>query len=523
MKIAIRTDASNRIGSGHVMRCKTLAEELCRRNADVRFVCREHAGNLAALLQEGGYAVDLLPPPANVVQEKSGYAAWLGVTQSEDAAQTTAALGDFAADWLVVDHYGLDQTWEKSLRTCTARIFAIDDLANRRHDCDLLLDQNWFGAATQTRYDGLVSEKCQRLLGPRHALLQPLFRQLRDSLPEREGRLRRVLMFFGAVDTHNQTVKALRALTAPQFADIAVDVVIGSANRHDAEIVQIAATRPGTTLHRRIPSLSELMASADLMLGAGGSTTWERCCLGLPSIVVAGAENQQGFTRVLADEGVHFYLGLAAAVEESAWETAIGALGKSLAGLQGYALAASRITDGLGAPRVAAAMQKQVPCCRLRRATPQDEALLFDWANDAETRRQAFSSAAINRETHHEWMKVKLTDPRCLLLIGEDDYGLPVGQVRFDLCDGEALIDFSVEPVLRGRGLGRELLHGALEFLRQENRASRAVGEVLTGNPASSEIFRRLGFKTDAAVPGRAGSCRFVLPLKPFSPSIART
>lgn len=514
MKVAIRTDASSLIGTGHVIRCKTLADELRRRGADIRFICRRQSGNLIDLLQNAGYSVVRLPS----VEEAGAaplscdnYADWLGVEQPVDAAQTIEALDGFVPEWLVVDHYGLDMTWENLLRPHARRIFAIDDLANRRHDCDLLLDSSCFGGEVEDKYSELVPRTCKLLLGPRYALLQPVFSELRQCLPAREGRVQRVLLFLGGVDQKNQTVKALQALRAPVFRHIAVDVVIGAANPHRQELEQLISMCSGASLHRQMPNLAGLMARADLMLGAGGTTTWERCCLGLPSIVVIASENQRHATSALADLGVHLSLGLAAEVESQDWADALLEALESPEKVRTYAQAASAITDGLGTLRIAAMMDQKPAEIKMRHTTSSDESLLLTWANDPGVRSSAFSPKPIASDAHHTWFSGKLADSNCMLLIGEDIHGLPVGQVRFDRHGGEALIDISVDPPLRGRGIGEQLLRKAISKFWLEGCREPVVGEVLPENRASRRMFERAGFKLSSSSPGRPDCPRFVL------------
>lgn len=511
MKIAIRTDSSSVIGSGHMMRCKTLADLWRDRGAEVRFVCREHPGNLNHLLRNAAYDVRGLPPGQKVPPAHDQYAFSLGVESSEDAAQTLEALVGFSPDWLVVDHYALDADWERLLRASTRRVLAIDDLANRPHDCDLLLDQNWFGDETERRYDGLVNARCTRLLGPRYAVLQPIYPELRKVLPPRDGFIRQVLVFLGGVDSSNQTTKALQALSAPDLRDLEVHVVVGNANLHEAEIEKLVANRPHTALFRDLPNLAGLMARTDLALGAGGATTWERCCLGLPSIVVAVAENQRGFTTTLAKQGVQQYLGLAGEVEPIAWTLAVQQLRKSREQVRAYAVAAQRMTDGLGVYRVAAIMEDKPMSLRLRRAGSADEVLLLEWANDPTVRRHAFSHETIGPEAHRDWFRNKLADSKCLFLIGEDGHGLPVGQVRFDRRAQETIVDISIDKALRGRGVGRALLRNALEVLRADGGNSPIVADILAENQASRRIFLRAGFRHTGPSPGQDGSLRFVL------------
>lgn len=300
MKIAFRTDASLEIGSGHVMRCLTLADALKTSGASCRFICREHPGHLLDLIRWRGHEAIGLPATISsgstegtVADEtKLAHAAWLGTDWRNDAAQTLASLQGELTDWLVVDHYAIDSSWEHVLRPAYRKLMVIDDLADRAHDCDLLLDQNWFGEETDMRYSKWVTENCRCLLGPEFALLKPEYAQLRVLMPPRDGIVRRVLVFLGGSDPTNQTGKVLDALMRRGLEHLAVDVVVG-VNHPDPEGISAQVTaRPATTLYQEMPSLAGLMARADLMIGAGGSTTWERMCLGLPTIVVSIADNQ---------------------------------------------------------------------------------------------------------------------------------------------------------------------------------------------------------------------------------------
>lgn len=313
--ILIRCDASLSIGSGHVMRCRTLARELHRRGAAITFVCRRQPGDLIGLLEQE-FAVLALPelPLAECegLEGRDLYGAWLGCSQDQDAAQCLQALADAGiayASWLVADHYGLDTRWESQLLAGLAggdappKLLVIDDLADRPHEADLLLDQNFFGEATEQRYKGLVPPHCRQLLGPHYALLGPEYAQLHPLVPPRTE-LRRVLVFFGGVDPANLTCGALEALMDPVLADLAVDVVLGRQSPHRQTVEELVARRPHTSLHGPLPSLAGLIARADLAIGAGGATSWERACLGLPSICIPSASNQAPVSMMLAKHGL---------------------------------------------------------------------------------------------------------------------------------------------------------------------------------------------------------------------------
>ena len=311
MNITFRTDSSLQIGSGHVMRCLTLADELRQRGADVMFVCREHPGNMIGLIEAKGYpVVRLAQAEAEYAEapEDLAHAAWLGVSWQQDAAETIIAVKDAHPQWLIIDHYALDCRWELLLRPYVGEIMAIDDLADRPHDCDLLLDQNLCDGL-DTRYDILLPKACHKLLGPKYVLLRPEFATSRKNLRQRDGQVKRVLVFFGGVDPTNETEKTLQALTGISDRQFDVDVVVGGGNLHKEQINKICAANDGFHYHCQVDNMAELMAAADLAIGAGGATTWERCALGLPSISVVIAKNQHDTTKAVAAVGATLCLG----------------------------------------------------------------------------------------------------------------------------------------------------------------------------------------------------------------------
>jgi UDP-2,4-diacetamido-2,4,6-trideoxy-beta-L-altropyranose hydrolase len=354
MNVVIRTDASTRIGLGHLARCRTLATALREQGATVRFICRSHPGHQIAALRAEGFDVAALPAPPDQDAANAAdgdYAAWLGVSQDQDAAETLAALTAPRPDWLIVDHYGLDAHWEQALRPHVDRILVIDDLANRRHDGDLLLDQN-YAPAGAIRYQDLLPPGALTLLGPAHALLRPEYAQHRQTLRPRDGQVRRVLVFFGGTDPHNLSGRALTALSDPALAHLAVDLVIGANHPQREELTAQAAASFGTRVHGPRPHLADLMAAADLAIGAGGATTWERCCLGLPSLVVSLADNQRPACAALAADGLIRYLGHADQVTAATLRAALVQTLRDPAGLRAQASVASATVDGQGTHRV---------------------------------------------------------------------------------------------------------------------------------------------------------------------------
>jgi len=312
MRIAFRTDASSQIGTGHVMRCLTLADALREQGAECHFVCREHEGHLMDHISSRGYELHALPrPDANGSFESDlAHASWLGVGWKSDADQTRQALSSETFDWLIVDHYALDHCWESVLRSSCKRIMVIDDLADRRHNCDLLLDQNYYSNLNQ-RYQDLLPDHCISLLGPSFLLLRQEFYLAKHDLGVRDGIINNVLVFFGGNDPTNQTEKVLKAFEKLQLPNVSIDVVVGHTNFNRELINAKCDQLPNTRYFYNAANMAELVANADLGIGAGGSAMWERCYLGLPTITVVSAQNQLRTTKDVASLGAIEYLGLA--------------------------------------------------------------------------------------------------------------------------------------------------------------------------------------------------------------------
>lgn len=350
MQIAFRADASLQIGTGHVMRCLTLADVVRDQGAQCTFVCRPHEGHLLDLVAQRGHkAVALGAPQVNFnVLADPAHAMWLGTSWADDAEQTKRALGEQTVDWLVVDHYALDARWEQALRPQAKRIMGIDDLADRPHACDLLLDQN-LGRSKQD-YDGLLKGEPNTLIGPQYALLRPEFAALRaQSLARRQNNplLRHLLVTMGGVDKDNATGQMLAALQNCSLPpDLRITVVMGPHAPWLTHVQAQATQMPWPTeVLADVDNMAQLMAESDLAIGASGSTSWERCCLGLPSIQVVLAQNQVGIAQALSRAGAALML------PGKAIEKALpGLISKVVHTEKLYAvsLAASGVTEGNG-------------------------------------------------------------------------------------------------------------------------------------------------------------------------------
>lgn len=323
---AFRTDASVRIGTGHVMRCLTLADEFRRSGYACVFICRLADGDLTREIVQRGHQVTTLPRIGSPLKNSdlSDVDTWLGVEFQRDAQETIRALVEFDStpEWLVVDHYGIDARWERELAPFVGHIMVIDDLANRPHSCEVLLDQNLYQQMNQ-RYEHLIIDGCVTLLGPHYALLRDEFQQARSFLRPRTGEVQRLFVFFGGVDQANMTACALKGIAQLTDLNLSGDVVVGTGNPHLTEIEQLTERLNNFQLHVQSADIARLMSSADLSIGAGGTTTWERAYLGLPSISVVVAENQREMTDAAARAGACMNLGWYEQVIQDTIATAI--------------------------------------------------------------------------------------------------------------------------------------------------------------------------------------------------------
>ncbi len=353
MNCLIRTDASNLIGSGHVMRCLTLAQQLVKDHAaNVEFICREHRANLIELIEQNGFSVHRLP--ARPVDGLNGYAQWLGASQTQDAKQCLEIARDTDPDWLIVDHYALDIGWEKTMRTACRNILVIDDLAQRAHDCDLLLDQNYL--ADQQRYDRLIPDHAVRLLGPEFALLRNEFSNQRPAQSQGLAAIEKLFIFFGGIDPYRLTLKTLKALQLAGLRHLALDVVITPACDDINEIKQSLQEFSNARLHVQAHNMAQLMSAADLAIGAGGASTWERLAIGLPSLVISVADNQIAYTRELDRDGFIRWLGVAQQMDSQHLANALVEAVNHPQWLQKMALKGLRLVAVDGASRVSQAM-----------------------------------------------------------------------------------------------------------------------------------------------------------------------
>jgi UDP-2,4-diacetamido-2,4,6-trideoxy-beta-L-altropyranose hydrolase len=511
MKVAFRVDASSQIGTGHFMRCLTLADSLQSLGAEIAFVSRHLAESMRNILLERKYEFFLLEnnQKDNCNTDVLAHSHWLGVSQQQDAAQTVQVLSGTILDWLVVDHYALDFRWESTLRSISKQILVLDDLADRQHDCDLLLDQNFY-IDMADRYSGLIPSHCQLLFGPRYALLRDEFRLLHKQSCTDNVSIKRIFVFFGGVDVDNYTGQAIEALSALQMPGLQVDVVVAKQHPWLPEIEQ-ACSFEGFSLHVQTNRMAELMLEADLAIGAGGATTWERCCLGLPTMAFCLAENQRQQIKDAAHAGLVYSPDITQSPRDTI-QTHVLALIENASLRKLIADKGKKLVDGRGVPRLIRKMGfvsldgKHNSVLLIRQAQADDAAIVWAWRNSEEVRRYFFDPSPVGLNTHIDWWNQSLLDPQRVLLIGTLD-GKEMGVVRYDFIEqNQVEVSIYLNPLFMGYGLGECLLRVSQDWLQKNHpEILEVIARVLPKNKASLQAFIAAGFQQQCLVLSRKG------------------
>jgi UDP-2,4-diacetamido-2,4,6-trideoxy-beta-L-altropyranose hydrolase len=502
MNIFIRTDASVLIGSGHVMRCLTLAQELRDRGNDVQFICREHVGHLAQIIKVKKFNVILLPQNSTLnifdyhpVDKKN----ILGVSEEQDAEQTSEVISDIRPDWVIVDHYALGAIWHSYIYNYCNNIMVIDDLANRHYECDILLDQTY--RREKFQYQKLVPKKCKVYTGSNYALLRTEFLKLREQSIESKKyfeKVQHILVSMGGTDPDNVTEIILKGLFLVSWSRIVtVDIVLGDKAPHIKAIKEINNSDSiKINVITNTNNMAKLMLNADIAFGAGGTTTWERCCLGLPSLLVISAENQVDIVNNLQSDGVIINLGWHSKLESLNIKELVEKLIEDNRALLSMSKKGFNVCDGLGTQRVASNLEKYLTIANksvaLRPATLGDTEVIFKWQVSHDTRRYFINTIPPTYDEHRKWMKQKIQNNKDyfnIILFS----GVPSGVLRIEKVDDYHdgyLISILVAPEFRSKGVGKSALILARDFLPK----SKFYAEVSKENKASINLFLNAGY-----------------------------
>ena len=496
MQVLFRLDASRQIGIGHLARCLTLANVLASSGGECVFALSPSSREVQIRIASAGHAVvisavELLPDQITKGWEASKASA---AQQNEDAHSLRVLMGSTLPDLVVVDHYRLDANWEAEWPE--ARVCVIDDLADRTHACEVLLDQT--SGRILADYRDQIGSDTNLLLGSQFALLRPEFGALRNAALDRRAAqqdARSIFVNFGGGDFGGLTLAVLQELARVDFNG-PVAISLGGMAKDCEPIGALSAQHKNWDLRIDDTEVAGAMANADIAIGGCGATSWERCALGLPSIVMQQAENQAVVAKALISSGASIKAGDAAEAVAHAL-----ALKDDVDLWHDMAACSAALCDGLGAMRVARRLvgYEHDTKLRIRPANSEDRINLWAWRNDPFVRAASPSPAPIPLRGHSEWFANALSRDDRAIFIGEQD-GENIGMVRFDVEGTFATISIALAPVSRGKGLGPELLAQAIEAFSAPDGVETLEAMVAPENAASQRLFASAGFHHAASV-----------------------
>lgn len=466
MKILIHADSGTIMGSGHIMRCLVLADELNK--TVLHFACRDLPGNITSVIESRGYKVKIL---------------------NESLEQANKEFIDFIKqekpEILILDNYDTDIMLESMAREHVGHIVVIDDLANRKHDCDILLDQNPC-PNTHTRYKNLVPQFATKLLGLKYALLGSNYR-LSSNL--KNDRIINILIFFGGGDHKNLTEKVINSLIIDSnFHGYSFNVVVGKSNLNKEKIRTLCESQKNFAYHCQINNMAELMSKTDLFIGAGGTTNWERMCVGLPGIIISIADNQEESCHELAKLDVIKYLGTAEEFIPKKFLTTLQWIEENPQWLCNAAKLGKEMVDGNGAKRVAAYINTM--SIILKQAHHDDCINIHKWRNSPENRVYSINNNEISLTDHEKWFAKIINNKDHNLLIAYHN-NQPIGVVRFDYAGQTAEISLYLTPGQHSKGYGLPLLIAAENWLKNNHSDINEINaQILQENIASLKIFQ---------------------------------
>lgn len=465
-----RADASSEIGWGHVRRCAAIACVL----KGLGWQCC-----LATIADNS--KLKFLP---------SGHFDKIKVISGVN--DETSIIRDFWTDGcqlLIIDHYDRDQFFENSLCGWAEKIIVIEDLEGRVHNCDVLLDTS--PGRHSECYSDRIPPNSLLLLGPLYAPLMPYFSALRPNVVPRiySAPAKRILVSLGATNPDGLLDKVLDAIEGSQLS-LFPDLILAYQTPEINHLIERVRKLGGKT-YFGVDNVAPLMVEADFAIGAGGISAWERCVLGLPTLIIIIAENQRSNCEALEKLG-------AAQIVRPQVDLLIDAISKLASdplALEQMSRVAALQSDGLGARRVCQLLSPETVArdggvVRLRPASIEDSEIIFLWQQKPETRQFSRNSSPPTITEHKRWFKKKLQNPCCFMnLILHDER--PAGFVRLDPWKNGYEVSIAVDPNQYRLGLARI----ALKLLRELLPEDRFWAHIHKNNFASKNLFQNAGFK----------------------------
>jgi UDP-2,4-diacetamido-2,4,6-trideoxy-beta-L-altropyranose hydrolase len=493
LKVAIRVDASAAMGLGHLTRCLSLARALCAVGANVLIVARDLGIDIHYLLRNADVEYVMLAGPKSdqYVGDRVPHAEWAGVDWQTDATDTVHSLRNWNPDWVVVDHYAFDARWHGTVaHDLNVRIACIDDLADRDLAIDLLVDHN-FHHRHADKYGERLIKPAAIVGGPRYALLDPAYRK--PSKFSVKERITSIGIFMGGVDAANLSGFMVAVCRESLRFDGDIEIVISRAYPHAAALSAMAKRWPNTRVLTDLPNLADFFARHDLQIGAGGGATWERCCMGAPTLLAIAATNQLAVLPAIAELGVAEVLLPNILNDPAAVAARINELSQNAAKRREMSERAQALVDGKGALRVA--LRIGAAKLAVRQASNADAEKMFLWRNHDATRSMSLDPRELTWDQHANWLSDSLKNRNRRLFVAHVG-AVDVGIVRFDfVADGAVEVSLYLDPDLHGLGLGRRMLLSGEERVCSEHPNIKCfTAIVLDKNIGSQRMFEAAGY-----------------------------
>ena len=487
MNVVFRLDASEKIGMGHLSRCNSLASSLVDKGAKIHFITRYLDKKFKKFLENKKYRLSYLPK--NKVFEKSNNLnsenLWPNELQKIDAIQTKKLISNKKTDWLVVDHYGLNLQWEKILNQKVKKIMVIGDHLNRPHVCNLFLNQN-FVKEKDFKLKRTLPKKCKVLLGPRYSLLDKSYLSLRKKMKIKDKKIKKVLISFGGSDMPKLLYKVVETFNCRELKNVNLMVVTNNKFHIYKKIKK--------KFFKSAKTLSKLIYKSDFCIGAGGSTTWERMCLGLPTLIFPIAKNQKKSSENLYKEKLIYLVKNYKKIGKKALRKKIISIIKDKKNLYQKKINGLTIVDGLGSFRLSEILfPSRSRDLKIRRAKSQDLITYFNWVNEKEVIKSSFKNKPISIKEHTKWFKNQIKNKKSIMFVLEANK-LPVGQIRFDIFNKQAFIDYSLDKIVRERKWGKKIINLGIKNLKL-SKINVINAKVKKNNLKSMSIFNNLGFE----------------------------
>ena len=509
MHLYIRADADGKIGTGHIMRCIALAQAWQDQGGEITFLSHcESEALRERILKEGFEFVYLEKVHPDSFDLERTLSLLTNKTNQPTLTNPTNETNETSPCWLVLDGYHFTPDYQKAIRDAGIRLFVIDDMNHLTHYyADILLNQNIYGPDLKYHCD----KDTTLLLGTRYVLLRREFLKYQNVKRQVPDKAKNILVTLGGADPDNVTLKVIEAIKLLNDPSLEVKVVVGPANPHQETLRKaIVSADFKAELLINPPNMHELMAWADMAVSAGGSTCWELAFMGVPSIVLILAENQAAVAEYLMNKKAVLNLGIFAECSKEHISDACKTLIGSSIARTSLSQQSTTLINGPGPNHVIKSMNSNN--ITLREVTDLDRELIWQWANDEETRKASYSQAHISWDEHIRWFDSVQRQTNHRFYIANNGSKKPVGQIRFALDGKDAIVSFSVAPDSRRRGYGKEILVKAAKQLFNETNIEQISAYVKSENMLSLRVFQKAGFRMiENVVFCGVRSCKMIL------------